>query len=288
MTGNIQTIKDIRFYLAKELGEIYQEPELKAISNLIIKTILPVSGLHQLYNSSQSVSSEQASLIAGICEELKTGKPIQYILGTTTFYNCLIKVNNSTLIPRQETEELVDLIIRENQHYTGNILDLGTGSGCIAISLGVNLPKSVITGIDVSENAISLARENALLNNVAISFLKADILNFDHKLLNKTGIIVSNPPYVRNSEKQFMSKNVLDFEPHLALFVHDSDPLIYYKAIMKIADWILIPAGKLYFEINEAMGQQVSELFNEYSYSDIKIFRDINNKDRIARGTKND
>ena len=175
------------------------------------------------------VTSEQVKRVVDICKELKTGKPIQYILGETIFYDCIIRVNNATLIPRPETEELVDLIIRENRGLPGNIIDIGTGSGCIAIALAANLPGAVITGIDISDEAIRIARENALLNNVAVSFVKGDIFNFDYEIVNKAEIIVSNPPYVRNSEKQFMSKNVLDFEPHNALFVTDSDPLVYYQ-----------------------------------------------------------
>jgi release factor glutamine methyltransferase len=287
MGVNIQTIKDIRSYLANELEAIYKEPEINSLANIIIKTVFSVSRLHQLYLIEQLVTSSQAGRIIDICEELKNGKPIQYILGETSFYDCIIRVNSATLIPRSETEELVDLVIRENSGYRGNIIDIGSGSGCIAIALAANLPGSIITGIDIADEAISIARENALLNNVSVTFMKGDIFSSDFNIAKKAGIIVSNPPYVRDSEKQFMSKNVLEFEPHIALFVSDSDPLVYYNAILKLADKILMPGGKAYFEINEAMGKSMVRLFESFEYSEIKIETDINGKERFIKGTKN-
>ena len=158
MGVNIQTIKDIRFYLAKELEEIYKEPEIRVLANIIIKTVTGISKLHQFYDNRHTCYRQiKSEKIIEICKELKTGKPIQYILGETIFYDCIIKVNSSTLIPRPETEELVDLIIRENKGFQGNIIDFGTGSGCIAIALAVNLPSSVLTGIDISDEAIRIA-----------------------------------------------------------------------------------------------------------------------------------
>jgi release factor glutamine methyltransferase len=287
MGVKIQTIKDIRFYLARELQVIYKEPEIRTIANMLIKTITGITKLHELYNDSFLVYVEDAERIVNYTEELKTGKPIQYVLGETPFYNCTIKLNSSTLIPRPETEELVDLIIKENKGYTGNIIDFGTGSGCIAIALASNLPLSVITGVDISEEAIKIARENAVLNNVKVSFIKDDIFNFTQKTVGKSGIIVSNPPYVRNSEKLLMNKNVLEFEPPLALFVSDSNPLVYYEAIARLAEEFLLKDGILYFEINEMMGSSLSSLLELYGYTDIKVISDINDKERIIKGRKN-
>jgi release factor glutamine methyltransferase len=287
MCINLQTTKDIRLYLAKELEVIYQEPEISALANTIIKTVFGIKKLHQLlFITGQSITSEQARRIIGICKELKTGKPIQYVLGETTFYDCIIRVNSATFIPRPETEELVDLVIRENRYYPGSIIDIGTGSGCIAIALAANLPGAVITGIDISDEAIMIAQENSLLNNVTVRFVKGDIFNLDFEILKKAGIIVSNPPYVRNSEKQFMSKNILDFEPHTALFVTDNDPLVYYRTILKLADIILLPGGRLYFEINEAMGKSMVQLLESAGYSGVEIVADLNGKDRIIKGTR--
>jgi release factor glutamine methyltransferase len=287
MGVNIQTIKDIRIYLSKELKKIYQEPEINAIAGIIIKTVTGLPKLHQLYKADHIISSQEAAEITKICEELKTGKPIQYVLGETVFYNCTIRLNNSTLIPRQETEELVDLIIRENRGFNGKIIDIGTGSGCIAIALAANMPGATVEGTDISGDAIRQAGQNATLNNVSVSFSVSDIFNFHNDLVIKAGIIVSNPPYVRNSEKQFMNRNVLDFEPQTALFVTDDDPLVYYKAILKASEKILVPGGKIYFEINEAMGQPMNELLTSAGFSGIGIVRDINQKDRIIKGRKN-
>jgi release factor glutamine methyltransferase len=218
---------------------------------------------------------------------LKTGKPLQYILGETNFYNCIIKVNNETLIPRPETEEFVDLIVKENKGFRGTILDVGTGSGCIAVALAINLPGSMVTGIDISEGAIALARENAALNNASVVFFGADILNFDTDCFANTDIITSNPPYVRESEKRQIARNVIDFEPHSALFVPDSDSLKYYKSIMKLANFIHSPGGRIYFEINEAFGHDMTRLLEENGYSGIEIARDLNGRERIIKGTRN-
>jgi len=287
MGVNIQTIKDIRLYIARELDEIYPESEINAITNVIIKTVTGLSGLHLLYSSEQKINPGHEKRIIEICKELKSGKPVQYILGETIFYDCIIKVNSSTLIPRPETEELVHLILNENNGFRGGIVDFGTGSGCIAIALAANLPGAAVTGIDISEGAVNTAKENALLNKVSVSFVKGDIFNFDYNSISKADLIVSNPPYVRTSEKQFMSKNVLDFEPHSALFVNDDEPLIYYKRIVGIANTILVAGGRLYFEINEALGHNMIRLLSSSGYSDVQVVKDLNNKDRIIKGTKN-
>lgn len=288
MAFNLLTIKDIRIYLAKELKSLYNENELNTLAGIIIKTVTGTSGLHQLNTPERGITEKQASEIIKLCKDLKTGKPYQYVLGETAFYDCIIRVNPSVLIPRPETEELADLIIKENKGYTGEIIDFGTGSGCIAIALASKLPRASVTGIDNSENSLLLAEENAKLNNVDISFKNGDILNFDADSVNKAGIIVSNPPYVRNSEKKLMNRNVLDFEPHNALFVEDSEPLLYYKCLLEIGRSVLIKPGKIYFEINEAMGMQLKTLMDATGYSDVQILKDLNNRDRIIKGTLHD
>src|SRR5664279_4443951 len=287
MGVKIQTIKDIRFYLAKELIGIYSSSEIRVLANLLIKTVTGRTKLHQLYDDGYPVSKSEVTQIIKFSNQLKTGKPVQYILGETIFYDCKIKLNSSTLIPRPETEELVDLIIRENKDYDGNIIDFGTGSGCIAIALAVNLPLADLTGIDISEDALRIARENADMNNVKVLFIKGDILDFNKDSVDKAGIIVSNPPYVRNSEKALMGKNVLDFEPHQALFVENSDPLVFYNAILEHAENILLPGGRIYFEMNEAMGRSLVNLMESCGFSEIEIVSDINGKERIIKGRKN-
>ena len=280
----IKTIKDIRFYLSRELHDTFPEQEIRAVTNIIIRSVLEITRLYKAYLTDEPVDSVQASRIIYITEELKSGKPIQYILGETFFYGCKFKLNGSTLIPRPETEELVDLIIRENSGYQGNIIDFGTGSGCIAVSIASNLPGSLVTATDISREALLIASENAKLNNVKVSFVEDDILNPDAGKFEKTGIIVSNPPYVRESEKQLMNKNVLDFEPHRALFVTDYDPLLYYKGILRKGSEILESPGKIYFEINESLGNLMAQLLESYGISDIHVIKDINSKDRIIKG----
>ena len=288
MSVNIQTLKDIRNYFKQELYGIYPEQEITAITNLILKTHYGIDRLQLLSDPGQIVSSQTVSRIVEICDELKTRKPLQYILGETSFYNCIIKVNNETFIPRQETEELVDLIIRENPGFKGRVIDIGTGSGCIAIAIKKNLKEADVTGIDISEGAIEMASSNGILNNVNVSFLKGDIFKFDSELIPPVKIIVSNPPYVLESEKQNMSRNVLDFEPYNALFVSDKNPLFFYNAIVNLSGSILIPGGKLYFEINETKGGEICRMLESAGFSEVKIIDDINGKNRFVKGRLND
>lgn len=287
MVVNIQTLKDIRYYLLKELHGTYPEQEISAITNLILKTHFGIDRLHIISDPGLSVSTDTATRLVEICNELKTGKPVQHILGETSFYDCIIKVNNKTLIPRPETEELVDLIIKENSDYQGEIIDFGTGSGCIAIALKKNLPRAHVFGIDISEDALVMARSNATLNNADVSFFSADIFNPDPQLISQAGIIVSNPPYVLESEKQFMSRNVIDFEPHNALFVPDENPLMFYNAITALSGRILEPGGKIYFEINEKQGLKMVRLLESEGFTEVKIIDDINGRNRIVKGIMN-
>ena len=288
MGVNIQTIKEIRLYLKEELEGLYPLHEINAMSSIILKDVLKTPHLHNLALPETPVQKEQVQRITGICSELKKGRPLQYILGYTEFYNCTILLDQNTLIPRPETEELADLIIKENRGFSGAVLDVGTGSGCIAIALAINLPGTSVTGFDISEGAIRKAVENASLNHAHVTFLVGDIFNPDPGLFSDTGILVSNPPYIRESEKVHMASNVLDHEPPAALFVPDSDPLIYYRAIIKLASRILVPRGKVYFEINEAMGKQLSELLLTSGYTSVEIVNDLNNKERIIKGIKNE
>jgi release factor glutamine methyltransferase len=288
MSVNIQTIKEIRPFLERELGSIYPSTEIGAFTNIIIKTVFKTSKLHISAFPENLLTQKQAQQIISICRELKEGKPLQYVLGETSFYNCTIKVNKDTLIPRPETEELVDLIIKENKGFRGSILDAGTGSGCIAIALAINLPGTRVMGFDISEGAISVARDNAVLNNVSVNFFTADMTNFDTGSIRKTDIIVSNPPYVRESEKKLMAGNVLNYEPQNAIFVPDSEPLIYYNHILKLAKNILTEGGRVYFEINEAMGAEIKDLLSEHGFSGTVINRDLNGRERMIKSIRNE
>jgi release factor glutamine methyltransferase len=286
MRLKIQTLKDINLYLAEELKELYPANEISAFAN-IIRTNFGFTKLQVAAYPDIIVPPAVANDIIAICSELKTGRPLQYVLGETTFYNCTINLNSSTLIPRPETEELVDLIIKENRGFTGSILDIGTGSGAIAIALSINLPGSSVTGTDISLEAIKKAVENGRLNGSKARFLFDDIFNSSPSIFTGVGIIVSNPPYVRESEKNNMSKNVLDFEPHSALFVPDEDPFRYYAAILKMACRSLTGGGKIYFEINEALGGETADMASSYGFCEVMIVKDLNGKDRFIKALRN-
>jgi release factor glutamine methyltransferase len=287
MTVNLLTLKDIWMYLAAELGKNYDEREIGFLTRMIIRAVIDEPGPYLINDSGKELTAEQARKTTAICERLKTGEPYQYVLGETEFCGYTIRVNPSVLIPRPETEFLADLIIRENFGFDGGIIDFAAGSGCIAIALAACLPGSTVTAIDNSAAALATAADNAVLNGVKVDFLQKDILEPGMSLPVKAGIFVSNPPYVRNSEKVLMQRNVLDFEPHEALFVDDSDPLVFYRAILNIAGNYLLPGGKLYFEINEAMGTKIVELLLSTGYNNIDIIKDLNQKDRIIKGEKN-
>jgi release factor glutamine methyltransferase len=212
--------------------------------------------------------------------KLRKGIPIQYITQTAPFYGRDYKVNPSVLIPRNETEELVHLIIKENKTSALKILDVGTGSGCIPVSLFLEMDSPVIAALDISSEALDIAKANALAYKAAIDFYLLDILHNDIPITN-LDILVSNPPYVRESEKLKMHQNVLENEPHLALFVPNGDPLIFYGAIAKKGKAALKLGGKLYFEINESLGQEVSHLLSSSGYVGIRLIKDLNEKERI-------
>jgi len=252
-----------------------------------------------------------------ILSDLKKQKPIQYILGETEFYGLPFLVNENTLIPRPETEELVELIIKQNSkseippepkvngaklNSKLKILDIGTGSGCIAISLVKNISNVEVYAIDISEEALETAKKNAQINQVEIHFIQADILKINNleqlptsnpklethnpKLETQFDIIVSNPPYVRNLEKQEINPNVLEYEPHLALFVEDDDALLFYRKIAQLALKSLSPNGRLYFEINQYLGKETVELIESFGFKNVVLHKDIYGNDRMIEGTR--
>lgn len=269
--------------LYEKLKEIYPAEEIGAMSRIIIADRLGIDRL-KLITSEVSVDSSSMAIVEAIADELSKGKPLQYILGETTFYNLCIKVTPATLIPRPETEELVDIIVKENRTFNGKIFDIGTGSGCIAIALAGNIPCSKVYASDYSAEAIEVATSNALLNGVEVTFLQDNIL--DSRLDENFDIIVSNPPYVCESEKAVMAANVLDFEPHTALFVSDNNPLLYYKAILNFAKNSLRTEGKLYFEINERLGNEMRQLLLSSGYTEVEIRRDLSGRERFAVARK--
>ncbi|MGY6742899.1 MAG: peptide chain release factor N(5)-glutamine methyltransferase [Cecembia sp.] len=212
--------------------------------------------------------------------QLLQGKPIQYIIGSAPFYGRDFEVGPEVLIPRNETEELVHLIIKENPQEGLKILDIGTGSGCIPVTLALEMNRPEVFAIDVSEAALDMAKRNAERLLASVVFQQLDIL--EEKIpYEQLDVIVSNPPYVRYSEKERMHQNVLAYEPHLALFVFDEDPLLFYRVIAEKAKQSLKSGGKLYFEINEALGEDTKNLMEAWGYSQVNILKDLNGKDRI-------
>jgi release factor glutamine methyltransferase len=218
-----------------------------------------------------------------ILDRINRKEPIQYILGNSGFYGRQFVVNSSVLIPRPETELLVRSVI-ENHTLTPTILDIGTGTGCIAITLALEIPTSEVHGMDINEEALSVARQNAQNLKAKVHFSRWDILS-DKVINHKFDVLVSNPPYVTEAEKRDMKSNVLDFEPHLALFVTDEDPLIFYRTIAKKGRLLLKPRGKVFVEINERFGKNVSDLFRSEGYTHIQILKDLDQKDRIVTAT---
>ncbi|APY00656.1 peptide chain release factor N(5)-glutamine methyltransferase [Lacinutrix venerupis] len=283
-------VKDLENIFHETLDVIYGKEEVSSFFFLCTEAFYNISRLDIALNRKISITKEEQQPIFNALEALKKEQPIQYILGETEFFGLPFKVNENTLIPRPETEELVQLIIDSKKSKTStqlSILDIGTGSGCIAIALAKNLNNAQLYALDVSEKAIEKAKENATLNNVDINFLEGSILKDDDcNTLFKNlefNIIVSNPPYVRNLEKVEIQNNVLNNEPHLALFVEDNDPLIFYRAITKFAKNKLKQNGQLFFEINEYLGEETKDLVESFGFKNVEILKDIFNKNRMLK-----
>ncbi len=274
-------------YIKEELTGLYPENEIAGFSRIIIEDVCGWNYSAQILKREELIPDSDFKKVKSIVDRLKKYEPIQYILGQTIFYGLKIKVNPSVLIPRPETEELVDWILKSSLPENCKILDIGTGSGCIALALKKNLPNSKILAIDVSEEALKTAKNNAAENDLEVNFYEADIINPDKIKLDRFDIIVSNPPYVREIEKNKMNNNVLHFEPELALFVSDDDPLIFYRSIVRFAGSHLKDNGRLFFEINEELGNEMITLLQKYGFYNIEIRNDIHGKNRMLCCQKN-
>ncbi|WP_426329700.1 peptide chain release factor N(5)-glutamine methyltransferase [Pedobacter sp. R-06] len=281
-------IGELAAHYELELEPLYDSNEAKALFSIAAEQVLALSSAKLIMQKDTDISFINIQKLLSILNDLQIGKPIQHILEEAHFYGGVFKVNEQVLIPRPETEELVDWIISDNSsQFSANtnhkisILDIGTGSGCIPITLKKHLSKAEVATLDVSANAIAVAKENAEQINVKIKFIEADILNF--KSEEKFDVIVSNPPYIRDLEKADMHNNVLVYEPHLALFVRDENPLIFYKAIADFARTNLKPSGQLYFEINEYLGNETIEMLAAKGFIDIELRKDMQGKDRMVR-----
>ncbi len=292
-------------HLVSEITSVYEENEAKSIVYLLLEHYLNLSKTDILLDNSISQSFDFQDII----QRIKAYEPVQYIIGETEFYGRTFKVTPDTLIPRPETEELVQLVLAPpapdggafeskvrvlaSPSWAGQptlrgavILDIGTGSGCIAISLACELPNSQVYAYDISENALKVAKKNAELNEANVIFEKVDFLKPFTIHRSPFTVIVSNPPYVMNAEKLEMQQNVLDYEPHLALFVEDSDPLIFYKAIAEFASKNLIDKGLCVVEINQAFGLETAELFWNQGFRYVEVVKDMFGKDRMVKAIK--
>ena len=280
-------IKEYRSQFIQILSPIHGEDEAESFFYLILEEIRQLKRIDLALDPELVFSNEEIIVWNSILEQLKLEIPVQYLLGKTSFYGLDFEVNENVLIPRSETEELVEWIVKENSKIEGlkdlKILDIGTGSGCIAISLAKSIPSAKVYAIDVSENALATAKRNATLNQVDVTFLSQNILETED-LNQQFDIIVSNPPYVRNLEKQEIKKNVLDNEPHLALFVEDDDALIFYRKIAELAQKNLSNNGQLFFEINQYLGTEMVALLEKMNFKNIELRKDIYGNDRMIRG----
>lgn len=272
-------------YIRQSLNGFYSEMEIKAFAKIILCDVFHLNPLDIYMGKDIKLSEERTKELEDILSKLKTNEPIQYITGNAYFYGLTFNVDQNVLIPRPETEELVDLIVRENKDKSLKVLDVGTGSGCIAISLALNLPDSELSAWDISEKTLFVAANNADKLCAKVKFAKKDILktlavgeHFD--------VIVSNPPYVTEKEKADMERNVLDWEPGLALFVPNENPLLFYRTISVFGLDALNEGGKIYFEINRAFGRETKEMMEVLGYSQVEILKDMSGNDRIVKALK--
>ncbi|MES2513177.1 MAG: peptide chain release factor N(5)-glutamine methyltransferase [Bacteroidota bacterium] len=287
-------LSDLYEFYKTELLSVYDENELYAIFELVCDHYLGYSKTDTRLNFQGNLNQSDVLKIYDTAKALRSGTPVQYILGEADFYNLKFNVNASTLIPRPETEELVDLIIKQYKQETVNnqtltILDIGTGSGCIPITLKKNLPQAKVTGIDISERALEVAQSNATKNKVEVEFTKLDILsNFPSSIFPfPFSIIISNPPYVLNSEAKQMEPRVLDHEPHVALFVEDTDPIIFYKCIIDLCADYLEEKGCLFFELNPLYANDVKNYANAAKiFNFTEIINDMSGKQRYLKAQK--
>ena len=287
-------IKQYKSEFIKQLSSLYDEGEAESFFFLILEEKHQLRRIDLALQIDLAFSESDIQTWNAILEQLQLEIPIQYILGSTNFYGLKFEVNENVLIPRPETEELVDWIIESQKSEVEienlKVLDIGTGSGCIAISLAKNLPNAQVYAIDISEKALTTAQKNAVSNHANVTFLQKNILNVVN--LNESedsqefDIIVSNPPYVRNLEKVEIKKNVLDNEPHLALFVDDDDALVFYRKIAQLAQKNLSEKGQLYFEINQYLGKETLELLENLGFQNIELRKDIYGNDRMIRSEK--
>ncbi|RWU10249.1 peptide chain release factor N(5)-glutamine methyltransferase [Pedobacter chitinilyticus] len=273
----------------QKLQKLYDEEEIQSLFLLVVNHLLGYGKARYIIEKQTSLSEDVYLKFEEILLLISNGKPVQYVIGETEFYGLPFKVNPSVLIPRPETEELVDWILNDQEiiRQSGNVIDIGTGSGCIAISLKKHLSQAHVFAMDISKEALEIAKANALINQVEVDFIHEDILHPLSVDFPKFDIIVSNPPYITENEKQEMHQNVLAHEPHTALFVSNEQPLVFYEAIAEFAKKHLCNGGSLFFEINEYLGKQTIEMLTAKGFTDIILRKDMQGKDRMIKAVFN-
>lgn len=279
----MDTMFDLQQYALQELKDSYNEHEIKSLCSLIFCKMLHCTNIEIHLKKHEFLAKSFVDKFCAIVADLKTDKPIQYILGETEFAGVDFQLNSDTLIPRPETEELVMWMTESGLNSGMKVLDVGTGSGCIIVSLGKLVKGLLLHGVDISPEAVRLASDNARRNGVEVKFEVRDILRYEESEWPCFDVIASNPPYVRESEKALMHDRVLNYEPSRALFVSDDDPLLFYRKIAGFGLRYLKPGGWLFFEINEALGKETVHLLQDTGYREVELRRDINERDRMIR-----
>jgi release factor glutamine methyltransferase len=283
------TTRDFTTTLAAALHPLYPEREAEAIAALVVEHLLGIDSLQRMMDAQEPVPESALAALPPLQARLLAHEPVQYVLGTAYFSDMELEVTPATLIPRPETEELVHLIAQEQRARRGlTVLDVGTGSGCLALALARALPRSVVTAVDISAEALAVARRNAARYAPAVAFQQVDILReMPAGLAASTlDVLVSNPPYVRESERTQMRENVLAWEPATALFVPDDDPLLFYRRLAEIGQELLRPGGSMYLEINEALGSETAGLLTQCGFVEVRVEADMFGKARMVRGTR--
>lgn len=275
----------IVYYIKQTLQGYYPDSEIVSMAKLLLTQVFGMSVIELYAGKDNSFSANEQKRLSDILIRLQKYEPIQYIIGTEYFYGLSFEVNKNVLIPRPETEELVDLIVQENKNRKVRVLDVGTGSGCIAISLAKNLERAELTSWDISEGALQVAARNCRRNGVEVRLERKDVLQFSPSG-EQFDIIVSNPPYITEKEKMDMDANVLDWEPGTALFVPDDNPLLFYRKIADVGMSMLTPEGRLYFEINRGYGKQTVDMLAGLGYRNIELRKDISQNDRMIRAER--
>jgi len=276
-------IQEFKRHFFLELSNVYPETEIQSFFTILVEFKLHLSRIQLALEHNFELDNDDFVFLKNALLKLKNQIPVQYIVGETAFYGLMFKVDKNVLIPRPETEELVEWIVQNYKKSESlKILDIGTGSGCIAISLAKNLPNAKVSALDISLEAINVAKNNAAFNQVSIDFINANILTLD-KLPNTFALIVSNPPYVRESEKDQMQQNVLSNEPHIALFVKNENPLLFYDKIAELAKNHLSENGVLYFEINQYLGTETVDLLKTKGFKNLELKKDIYGVDRMVK-----